>query len=77
MSKRISNTGKKYLESNVSERYQDAAERIFKAHQKQLAQRNPGDLHLGPYLIVANGKLKSHTSAKEKEVQSSEICTIL
>lgn len=76
MSKKHSATATRYLEHNVSERYEDTAERIHKAYQGQLSQRNPTDLHLGPYLIVANAKTPSQGSAK-LEFSTSSVCIIL
>lgn len=70
----------KYKEHNVSERYEDTAEKVHKARRRQLALRKPGDLHLGPYLIVSNAKLKPNTPTKStigSEFHSSAICVIL
>lgn len=64
----------KYVETNIAERYSDAAERIYVKRKRERALRSPGDLHLGPYLTVANSKLEIEAV---DQIQKSAVCAIL
>ena len=63
---------KKYLDSHIEERYQDASQRIYLQYMKQKSLRKPGDKQLGPYLTVANVKQQF-----EKQTAKSAVCVIL
>jgi len=74
MTNQLSSKHIKYLETKIDERYQDAAARIYKQQKRQEAALNPGDVKLGPYLVVANAQKQSETATKLVE---STVCAIL
>lgn len=63
---------KKYLETHINERYQDASQRIYLQYMKHKSLRKPGDKQLGPYLTVANVKQQL-----DEQDTKSAVCVIL